>query len=600
MTIRSPLRILAVFAVAALGLGTVVDAASPYRPPDLKKELFVTKNISLDKLDRSSLVGGLISVARDFDDAKKVDYEARAYALAVAYRLDKKNERVKAVLDQLKQDGISIKEPTDKDRVSRRLASGVKYLTRKKDNADNQLCAAYVCDIALRFDPDGEKASEIKEFQKKLEEAGHKADWDGILGSPIRHTTPGGPGLPGFMRQEEQFEKKEVRMPGGSAKAFARNQSSITGLVVKQLDGGKLAGAASGVNATALADKNLKDDLLFTFNQDVGPMMGGCLEEVIKFLRVRYEPTPEKIPAGFRIEMGFQDKYVPKDGPSAATLFTLVLDSLFSGDEIDEGFACTGDMTADGKVQKIGGTPGKIRGATKRGCKIVGIPEPNGKEVADVLLMDGPEQLWNIQIFTMKDFPEAYAISRKTKTSEVQATLDDFEVIAKMLKGKEGAGVLAALKHELTQQRLKAVLDKMPNHLSARLLLEYGKGEHPKTLSLGGSFHEITSNATTHLQKIAMITRGQQPDAPVQISAIEKNDAKEAVEELDSMTKFLAPELKDFMAAARDTVSTYANGPNDGEKPEDFRKRLGAGLEKVIAVQTKLMQDPKIMEELED
>lgn len=599
MRICSSIRILAILGLASVGLVTSSSAAAPYRPPDLKKEIFVTKNISLDKLDRASLVSGLISVARDFDDKKGVDYEARAYALAIAHRLDRKNERVQTVLDQLKQDGTTIKEPTDKERVSRRLSNGIKYLTRKKDSKDNLVCAAYVCDIALRFDPDGERASEIKDAQKELTDAGHKANWDGMLGSPIRHRRGGGDGgsiLDFLNREEEQFEKKEVRMPGGTAKAFARNQSSVTGLVVRQLDGGKLAGSASGLNATALADKNLKDELLFTFNQDVGPMMGGCLEEVIKFLRVRYDPTPEKIPSGYRIELGFQDKYVPKDGPSAATLFTLVLDSLFSGEELDDGFACTGDITADGMVQKIGGTAGKIRGATKRGCKIVGIPEPNGKEVSDVLLMDGPEQLWDIQIFTMKNFAEAHAISRKTKTSEVQTTLDNFNTIAKVLKDKGES----ALKHPETQKRLQAVLDRMPNHLSAKLLLEYSKGTHAKVLSLGGSFNEITSNITTPLRQVGMITRGQKEDAPIQISDIQKNDAKEAVEELNKLSKYLDPKLKEFVAAAKETVEIYATGPKSDEKPADFRKRLNEGLEKVIAIQQRLMKDPKIMEELED
>ncbi|MCU0781800.1 MAG: hypothetical protein MUF04_11950, partial [Akkermansiaceae bacterium] len=154
MCFRSSIRTLVTLGLASLGLATSSSAAAPYRPPDLKKEIFVTKNISLDKLDRASLVSGLISVARDFDDKKDVDYEVRAYALAIAHRLDKKNDRVQTVLDQLKQDGKTIKEPTDKERVIRRLANGVKYL-RKKDNKDNLVCAAYVCDIALRFDPDG-------------------------------------------------------------------------------------------------------------------------------------------------------------------------------------------------------------------------------------------------------------------------------------------------------------------------------------------------------------------------------------------------------------------------------------------------------------
>jgi ATP-dependent Lon protease len=135
-------------------------------------------------------------------------------------------------------------------------------------------------------------------------------------------------------------------MPGGEAERFGQSQSRVHGLVVRQLGNGNLAGSASAINATALRESDVKD-LLFTFNQNVGPMMGGSLEEVIKFLRIRYERERDKIPAGYKIDLGFQNKYVPKDGPSAAAAFALVLDSLFSGEELDDDFACTGDMTSD-------------------------------------------------------------------------------------------------------------------------------------------------------------------------------------------------------------------------------------------------------------
>ena len=36
----------------------------------------------------------------------------------------------------------------------------------------------------------------------------------------------------------------------------------------------------------------------------------------------------------------------------------------------------------------------------------------------------------------------------------------------------------------------------MPNHLSAKLLLDYARDKAPERLSVGGSFHEIDSNAS--------------------------------------------------------------------------------------------------------
>ena len=592
-------RFASLLAVALMATPTLAPAAASYRPPDLEKEIFDVKKISLDKFDRSGLVSALLGVARDFDDKDKVDYEIRAHALAIAARLDKDNERVKKALAQLKADGETIRDPNTKEKVSSRLASGIRALTRKKDVEANQICAAYVCDIALRLDPKSDSASKIKEAQDALTKAGHKADWKDMLGKVIVHEKKPSGGIFGF-EEEEPMEKKEVKMPGGEAKTFARNQSHANALVVRQLDGGNFAGSASTVNATALAEKGL-DGLLFTFNQEVGRMMAGSLEEVVKFLRVRYDSTPTKIPSGYRIELGFQDKYVPKDGPSAATLFTLVLDSLFSGEELDDGFACTGDITADGMVQKIGGTSGKIRGATKRGCKVVGIPEGNGKEVSDVLLMDGPMQLLNIQIFTMKDFAQAHAISRKTKSTEVQAVLESFTKIAEVVKAKG----MDTLKNPEVQKRLDGIVAKMPNHLSAKLLLEFGKGTNSKMLSIGGSFKEIqgaSSGIFRQASNLIYRSRGGDDDkAPeIKITDEQQKEAKESIATLKKLEANIDPRLKSFTEVVVSACEAYANGPKKDEKAKEFTERLKEAMEKVQNAQAKLQKDPDIMEELMD
>jgi len=591
------------FLLAALILvmGAPAFAQQGYRPPNLEKEIFDVDKVDLDRFDRSGLVSALIGVGRDFDKKQDVDFELRAHALAIASRLGKDNERLSTVLGQLQESGQTIGESPDKPRVVRRLASGIRALVRKKDNQANLICAAYCVDIALRLDPNGDSVKALEEQKQELAKNGHKADWTDMLGNVVRHKSNP------WDEEEEVFAKKEVIMPGGEAKSFARSQSRINGLVVRQLPGGSLAGSASTVNATALRESSQKG-LLFTFNQDVGPMMGGCLEEVIKFLRVRYDDEPGKVPDGYRIELGFQDKYVPKDGPSAATLFTLLLDSLFTGEELDEDFACTGDITADGMVQKIGGTAGKIRGATKRGCKIVGIPVSNGKEVSDVLLMDGPQQLLDIQIFTMRDFDEAYAVSRKVKTSEVQSTLDAFDEIAKVVKN----GSLDLLKNAEVQKRLAGIVAKMPNHLSAKLLMEFGKNSHPKVLSVGGSFNEIDVASSGIFRQLSPLFRrsfviidGEQVSddekgPTLTISAEQREEAKESVANLRKLDENIDPKLKKYSEAVLEVCESFASGPKEDEEGADYAKRLKEGMEKVQATRSKLQEDPAIMEEIMD
>ena len=557
----------------------------------MEKEIFDTKKIKMDNFDRTDAVGGLVAVARDFDDEDKVDYELRAHALAIAHRLDKDNERVKKALEQLKDKGTTIDEPATKTRIVGRLMRGLRGLGKAKDNEDNRKCAAYIVDIALRLDPDGDSVKKLEEQQKTLTEAGFKADWKDMLGKAVRHSRNP------WEEEEEVFEKKEVTMPGGTAEKFAQAQSRINGLVVQQLPGGNLAGSASTVNATALKEPGQKD-LLFTFNQDVGPMMGGCLEEVIKFLRVRYADKEDKIPTGFKIELGFQDKYVPKDGPSAATLFTLLLDSLFTGEKLDEGFACTGDITADGQVQKIGGAPAKIRGATKRGCKIVGIPVDNAKEVTDVLLLDGIQQFLDIQVFTMKDFDQAYAISRADKSPEVKATLATFDEVVKVIKEKKEGGV-ELLKNAEVQKRLQGVLEQMPNHLSAKLLLEHGKGESPKTLSISGTLSQIEISSSGVIRKLSrlMYVDEDDKDQGVKLDKDDQKEAKEAVDSLKELSKQIDPRLEDYHKSVIKICELMAEGPDDEEDAKDYSKKIREALESMQSIYNKLRENPEIMEE---
>lgn len=583
-------RIILALALVGSILPCFSDFATAYRPPDLEKEIFDAGAVELDRFDRSGAVNSLVSVARDFDDEDEVDYDLRSHALAIAARLDADSDRVKTALEQLKETGKTVSESADKSRVSRRLFSAIRVLTREDDNEANLTCAAYIADIAHRLDPGGQYAEHIAEKRDELAEAGYEADWEDMLGRPVaRARNP-------WEQEEVVFEKRKVEMPAGEAERFGQSQSRVHGLVVRQLGNGNLAGSASAINATALRESDV-DDLLFTFNQDVGPMMGGSLEEVIKFLRIRYERERDKIPAGYKIELGFQNKYVPKDGPSAATAFALVLDSLFSGVELDDDFACTGDMTADGRVQRIGGSAAKIRGATRRGCQVVGIPLDNGKEIGDVLILDGIDQLLEIQIFTLEDFEEAHAIAIKEKSESVVETLKLFDEVAAVVKD----GGEEMLSNPNVRERLVAVIERMPNHLSAQLLLDHGKGTSPEVLTIGGTLNQIEIATSGTLQTVGreMFRRRIDDDADgVEFDREAVESATEAAAELETLAEAIDPRLEEYHEAVAKLCASVMEGADDDEDADEFGDRVEEELDRIQSAYRKLMEDPEILEEM--
>ena len=558
---------------------TGVIFAQSYRPPNMDKELFKAKKLSIDKISKTALFSGLISVARDFDSEENdVDYELRSNSLAIAGRLDPKSETFNDVADDIKTRGKTVGEEADISSVSAKIYRGIRALLRKKENTDNEKCAAYCIDIALRLDPDGKYESKLKGYQKDVGEA----DWKDMLGASTNNS-PWGSG-----QEENEFKERSETIPGGTAEKFAATQRVVYGLSVRILSNGRHAGAAASLSATALRDKDT-DGIEFHIDQKVGNMTGNSLEEIKKLMRVRHEEAG-RIPSGYKVEITFEDKDGLLDGPSAGTAMSIILDSLFTGRELDDKFACTGAITADGKVTSIGGVAGKIRGATKKGCNLVGVPHSNIKGVSDIIVLDGIEPLINIQVFSFKTLDEALMVASKDKPAEVQSTIDDFNKVAELIKAKGES----SLSDPKVIALLEDVVKKMPNHQSARILLSVAKKEEQQILSLGGSFHQITTKTSNMVNKVRRMTY----TGEIEYSSAEKEAAQESLTELEAVSDKFDPRLKDFNDAMLKMLTIYANGRKGDEKDSEFIGRLKNQWETLSAKREKLMGDPEIIEEM--
>lgn len=554
--------------------------AANYRPPNMEKEIFNADSLKIDAISRAALFSGLISVARDFNDEDhEVDYELRSNALAIAGRLDPESETFKDIAEDLKARGQTVAEDdASKSDVSAKIYRGVRVLMREKDNKDNMKCASYCIDIALRLDPEGRNAKKLKDYQ---EDAG-KPDWKDMLGDEIAIGEGGGYG------RSTRMEERREEIPGGEAKGFVSTGAEIYGLSVRQLSNGRHAGAASRLTALALKADDI-EGIEFHIDQKVGDMTGTSLKDVAKLMRARHEGDG-RIPAGYRVTISFEDRETPLDGPSAGTAMSLLLDSLFTGNELDDKFAVTGAISSLGKVKPIGGVAGKIRGATNKGCNLVGVPHDNIKGVSDILVLDGIEKLMKIQVFSFKTLEDALKVASKNKPEEVQQTIDDFNKVVELIeaKGEE------SLKHAKVIALLEDVVKKMPNHESARALLSVAKGEEQKILSLGGSFHQIdiqVAGLRDALRK--MMFSGE-----VRLSSAEQELVKEGYTELKEVSSKLDKRLKDYDEKILKVLGILSEGRRDDEDNEDFTNRFKKAWEACDVERKKLMENPEIVEEL--
>jgi ATP-dependent Lon protease len=75
---------------------------------------------------------------------------------------------------------------------------------------------------------------------------------------------------------------------------------------------------------------------------------------------------------------------IPKDGPSAGITMVTSIVSTFTGREVKERIAMTGEMTLRGRVMPVGGIKEKILAAKRAGITELILCEDNRKDVEEV------------------------------------------------------------------------------------------------------------------------------------------------------------------------------------------------------------------------
>jgi len=359
----------------------------------------------------------------------------------------------------------------------------------------------------------------------------------------------------------------------------ARQQTQIKGLLVVHLPGGEVAGTASQMNATVVAGK--AGDFSIKFNQEVGAMMEQATAEVEKFMRVRHGA---RLPVGHRVELAFSDKYSPKDGPSAAVVSALLTDSIITGEDLDPDFAATGDMTAAGEVRPVGGISGKVRGAVKRNCKIIGIPSSNQNTIEDLYMIDGIQPFYDIQIFSLQSFDEAHDLAVSKRKANLQGALNEFALVQSALNKNP-----KLLSNAKVRAKLKEIVKLAPNHLSARILFLHAIERGPKSLSLPGS---LTAIDTASARLGRMLSDGSFMDT----------GHDDVLRDFISEMKRLRPMLDARTKAYGDTYEELADYLKmiRGRKilNAQIRRDLQGKVRRVDAERRKLLDNKEIREEL--
>ncbi|WP_395741637.1 S16 family serine protease [Prosthecobacter sp.] len=388
--------------------------------------------------------------------------------------------------------------------------------------------------------------------------------------------------------------KPEAKMPApatppSTTAAFKLRLTQVNGLLISPLATGEESGHVTKMTLTALPNRGTQESWL-EFNQEVGGSMRRCLNEVSKLSQIRNNDWP----AGYLLQIGFEDKYIEKDGPSAAVACALLVESALTGKKWDPAFAVTGDLNADGSVQPIGGVRAKIRGATNGSCKLVAVPSKNERAVADLLLLDGPAPLVGITVFGIKTFDDAIALATTERSKALELALADFDSMRAVMM-RDPRQIMPLLRTPHASARLQALLSAAPECYSAKYLLLHAQGRGARTLSLGGSIEAAQSSAQAIVNSI-------DNDVTTAMTSLKPDEVGTSLNKLRSLRPMLDQRVwpyVDGITAYGDVIrSAILNPVRSGARYVDLVTKAKKAAGAASAAFNTLMNNAQVREEL--
>jgi Lon protease (S16) C-terminal proteolytic domain len=302
------------------------------------------------------------------------------------------------------------------------------------------------------------------------------------------------------------------RVDNGTPSAYIKKyQSSIKALYIISQSNGSRLGVGNDLIFTA-DPGTVGYALQLSFTTPIGPQMKLAVDDVIRHLSVIY-PTLGGVS---RIEFSFEDKYDQHDGGSIGAACGTLLLSAIDNFDIDPHLAMTGDVSADGKVRAIGGISAKLRGAKDADCSLVAIPSDNIDQLIDAFIYGGNSVVTDVQIMGISDLDDAAAVARSDRSANLSSAIAQFTQIQKSIK--DSPDYLNSLD---CSNKLKAILDLAPNHLSARILLNHLQNQQRRRLSVTASEYYMFAAVQEMLPTLAFHAGDQVQSPDVSNVAIE-------------------------------------------------------------------------------
>ncbi len=198
--------------------------------------------------------------------------------------------------------------------------------------------------------------------------------------------------------------------------------------------------------------------------------------------------NPE-FPDGVTLKVAAEGGYGSHEHDAAAAATAILLESIGTGRALDPGAALLGGVDEKGRITAVQRLATRLRTLEGEPPPVIGVPMVSEVEVRDLALMSELEVLAKQQIVSLVTLDDARAISAKVRPEKVEKAFTLFAGVRQAAAA--GTPMATLLKNPKFLQRLKEITDLMPNHLSAKLLLQAATNKVPGRITFATSRQAI-------------------------------------------------------------------------------------------------------------
>jgi hypothetical protein len=280
-------------------------------------------------------------------------------------------------------------------------------------------------------------------------------------------------------------EIPELKAPNNLPEHPLKRQKGTIGTLITvhpETGTGGEVGKFVRITATALPGAPNTPDPL-SYDKFLGPFTMKSLGTVLESVSTLHHGWPR----GQKLQISFSERPAPVELNPATLADALLLDSMFRDWDIEQNFAAIGIIQPDGSIGAVEGIAERLTAAAQSRVARIVVPAKNYQQVADYLLAQGIQSFVGTQIFTAETFNEAGMASVAQLEGEVKEASILFGSAQRYL---QASGAVSFLRDPRVQATLQKVLAGAPNHLSAKVLYEWGTGQHA-VMSFDGSVAAI-------------------------------------------------------------------------------------------------------------